>query len=400
MKNLGGKVFLFLVVCAGLVFLVYRFSGLQQEAAALHKDAQESAVTPVALTHIKRSEATDTITLPGTVEGWFEAPIYARVEGYVKAWYKDYGALVKKGEVLAEMTTPDLDAEYRQGLADLESERAKNALAQLTAERYVAMREHQALSEQTISVQLAEAKSAAAKVAAAEQKVKNIEAFIGFKKVTAPFDGVVTQRNINVGDLVSKEGSINTPNAKNNLFTVAEVDKLRLFVNVPARFGPFLKPGLTADVTVPQIPNRHFKFNFLTVAKGFDVNTRTAVTVFTIDNKDRALWPGSYATVHLTAPVESGVMTIPTSALVFQEHGTQVAVVTEDNTVHFKPIEVTKILDNVIELTSGISEDDRIINNPSAALLEGDKVRIVTPAAGYDILNPEAKTAGAAGSKK
>jgi len=400
MKNLGGKVLLFLVVCAGVVFLVYRFSGLQQEAAALHKDAQESAVTPVALTHIKRSEATDTITLPGTVEGWFEAPIYARVEGYVKAWYKDYGALVKKGEVLAEMTTPDLDAEYRQGLADLESERAKNALAQLTAERYVAMRENHALSEQAISVQLAEAKSAAAKVAAAEQKVKNIEAFIGFKKVTAPFDGVVTQRNINVGDLVSKEGSINTPNAKNNLFTVAEVDKLRLFVNVPARFGPFLKPGLTADVTVPQIPNRHFKFNFLTVAKGFDVNTRTAVTVFTIDNKDRALWPGSYATVHLTAPVESGVMTIPTSALVFQEHGTQVAVVTEDNTVHFKPIEVTKILDNVIELTSGISEEDRIINNPSAALLEGDKVRIVTPAAGYDILNPEAKTAGVAGSKK
>jgi len=400
MKNLGGKVILFLVVCAGVVFLVYRFSGLQQEAAALHKDAQESAVTPVALTHIKRSEATDTITLPGTVEGWFEAPIYARVEGYVKAWYKDYGALVKKGEVLAEMTTPDLDAEYRQGLADLESERAKNALAQLTAERYVAMRENHALSEQAISVQLAEAKSAAAKVAAAEQKVKNIEAFIGFKKITAPFDGVVIQRNINVGDLVSKEGSINTPNAKNNLFTVAEVDKLRLFVNVPARFGPFLKPGLTADVTVPQIPNRHFKFIFLTVAKGFDVNTRTAVTVFTIDNKDRALWPGSYATVHLTAPVESGVMTIPTSALVFQEHGTQVAVVTEDNTVHFKPIEVTKILDNVIELTSGISEDDRIINNPSAALLEGDKVRIVTPAAGYDILNPEAKTAGAAGSKK
>ena len=400
MKNLGGKVLLFLVVCTGLVFLVYRFSGLQQEAAALHKDAQESAVTPVALTHFKRSEATDTITLPGTVEGWYEAPIYARVEGYVKAWYKDYGALVKKGEVLAEMTTPDLDAEYRQGQADLESERAKNALAQLTAERYVAMRENQALSEQTISVQLAEAKSAAAKVAAAEQKVKNIEAFIGFKKITAPFDGVVTQRNINVGDLVSKEGSINTPNAKNNLFTVAEVDKLRLFVNVPSRFGPFLKPGLTADVTVPQIPNRHFKFIFLTVAKGFDVNTRTAVTVFTIDNKDRALWPGSYATVHLTAPVESGVMTIPTSALVFQEHGTQVAVVTEDDRVHFKPIEVTKILDNVIELTSGISEDDRIINNPSAALLEGDKVRIVTPAAGYDILNPEAKTAEAAGSKK
>ncbi|OYT20747.1 MAG: efflux transporter periplasmic adaptor subunit [Nitrospira sp. UW-LDO-01] len=391
MKNLGSKIILILAVIASLAVLFYRIYEGQHEAVALQKDAVESAITPVALTSAKQSEATDTITLPGTVEGWFEAPIYARVEGYVKAWYKDYGAIVKKGDVLAELTTPDLDAEYQQALADLESERAKNALAQLTAQRYVAMREHQALSEQAISVQLAEAQAEAAKVSAAEQKVKNIAAFIGFKKITAPFDGVVTQRNINVGDLVSKDGSISTTNAKNNLFTVAVVDKLRLFVNVPSRFGPFLHPGLTANVTVPQIPNRHFKFEFLTVAKGFDVGTRTAVTVFTIDNKDRALWPGSYATVRLTAPVESGVTTIPTSALVFQEHGTQVAVVTEDDRVHFKPIEVTKILDNIIELTAGVSASDRIINNPSAALLEGDQVRIVTPAAGYDISDSQPK---------
>ncbi|QPD06186.1 MAG: Efflux transporter periplasmic adaptor subunit [Candidatus Nitrospira kreftii] len=399
MKSLGGKIILILLVIVSLAVLWYRINEGQHEAAALQKEAGVRAITPVALTSIRLSEPTDTVTLPGTIEGWYEAPIYARVEGYVKAWYKDYGALVKKGDVLAELTTPDLDAEYKQGLADLESERAKNALAQLTAERYVAMREHQALSEQAISVQLAEAKSAAAKVAAAEQKVKNIEAFIGFKKITSPFDGVVIQRNINVGDLVSKEGSINTPNAKNNLFTVAEVDKLRLFVNVPSRFGPFLNPGLKANVTVPQIPNRHFVFDFLTVAKGFDVNTRTAVTVFTIDNQDRKLWPGSYATVRLTAPVDSAVMTIPTSALVFQEHGTQVAVVTEDSRVHFKPIEVTKILDNVIELTSGISENDRIINNPSAALLEGDQVRVVTPAAGYDIVSPQANMQEPAVSK-
>lgn len=390
MNKLGGKIILILGIIVFLVIIYYRVNEGQHEATALQKGALDNAVTPVALTNVRLSEPTATITLPGTIEGWYEAPIYARVEGYVKAWYKDYGDNVKKGDVLAELNTPDLDAEYRQSLADLESERAKNALAQLTAQRYVAMREHQALSEQAISVQLAEAQAEAAKVAAAEQKVKNIEAFIGFKKITAPFDGVVIQRNINVGDLVSKEGSISTPKEKNNLFTVAVVDKLRLFVNVPSRFGPFLNEGLTADVTVPQIPKRHFTFDFLTVAKGFDVNTRTAVTVFTIENKDRALWPGSYATVKLTAPVESGVMTIPTSALVFQEHGTQVAVVTEDDRVHFKPIEVTKILDNVIELTSGISEGDRIINNPSAALLEGDKVRVVTPAAGYDIVNPQA----------
>ena len=340
----------------------------------------------MALIQAKTSPSTDTITLPGNIEGWFEAPIYARVEGYVKVWHKDYGALVKKGDVLAEINTPDLDAEYRQALADLESERARNALAQLTAQRYVAMREHQALSEQAISVQLAEAKAETAKLAAAEQKVKNIEAFIGFKKILAPFDGVVIQRNINVGDLVSKEGSINSPNAKNNLFTVAVVDKLRLFVNVPANFGPFLNPGLTAEVTVPQLHNRTFKFDFLTVAKGFDVNTRTAVTVFTIDNKDRALWPGSYATVRVTAPVESGVVTIPTSAMVFQERGAQVAVLTEDDHVHFKDIAVAKMFDNYVEIKEGIAEGDRIVNNPNAALLEGDKVRIVMPAPGYEAL--------------
>ena len=384
------KAILILVVCVGLVFAVYRFVGNQHDAAALQKETSEAAITPVSLTQVKKSAPTDTITLPGNIVGWNEAPIYARVEGYVKAWHADFGQVVKKGQVLAEITTPDLDAEYRQAIADMESERAKNELADLTAKRYVAMRENHALSEQAISVQLAEAQAQAAKLRAAEQKVKNIEAFIGFKQITSPFDGVVTQRNINIGDLVSKEGNLNSRDAKGNLFTVAVVDKLRLFVSVPEAFGAFLGPGLTADVTVPQLPHRHFTFKFLTVAKGFDVSTRTAVTVFTIDNTDRALWPGSYANVHLTAPVDRGVMTIPTSALVFQEHGTQVAIVGEDDRLHFKPITVDKIFDNYIEVTEGLSETDRIVNNPSAALLEGDKVRIVTAAVGYDIVNPTA----------
>ena len=391
MNNLGVKATMILFSIVGIGVLAWRVIDNQHEAVALEKATMERMITPVAITHAKLSDANETITLPGNIVGWNEAPIYARVEGYVRAWYKDYGAEVKKGEVLAEITTPDLDAEYRQAHADLESERAKNALAELTAKRYVAMRENHALSEQAISVQLAEAQAQAAKVRAAEQKVKNIEAFIGFKQITAPFDGVVIQRNINVGDLVSKEGNLNAPEAKSNLFTVAVVDKLRLFVSVPEAFGAFLNTGLTADVTVPQLPNRHFTFEFLTVSKGFDVSTRTAVAIFTIENKDRALWPGSYATVHLTAPVDRGVMTIPTSALVFQEHGTQVAVVEEGDRLHFKPILVAKIYDNYIEVTEGISPSDRIVNNPSAALLEGDQVRVVTAATGYDIVSQDVK---------
>jgi RND family efflux transporter MFP subunit len=329
---------------------------------------------------------TETITLPGNVVGWYEAPIYARVSGYVKMWYKDYGDLVKKGDILAEIKAPDLDAEYAQAKADLDTERAKYKLAEVTAKRWIALRPNHAVSEQSITVKEQELRAQAAVVKASEQKVRNIDAFIGFKTIVAPFDGVVTQRNINVGDLVSKEGNLSTPNAITNLFTVAVVDTLRLFVNVPESFGPFLQQGLTADVTVPQLPQRHFNAKFLTVARGFDVSTRTAVTIFTIDNEDRALWPGSYAEVHLTAPVDRKAFTIPSTALVFQEHGTQVAVVSENDRVHFQSIAVSKLMDNAVEIADGIAASDRIVNNPSAALLEGDTVRVVTPAPGYDLV--------------
>jgi RND family efflux transporter MFP subunit len=228
-----------------------------------------------------------------------------------------------------------------------------------------------------------------AKVRAAEQNVKNFEALIRFKTIVAPYDGVVTVRNINVGDYINKEGNISDRSMVTNLFTVADVSMLRLFVSVPESFGPFLQPGLTADVTVPQLPNRHFTAKFLTVARGFDVSTRTAITVFTIDNEDSALWPGSYAQVNLTAPVDRKVFTIQSTALVFQEHGTQVAVVTEDDRVHLQPITVSRLLDSAVEVAEGISPINRLVNNPSAALLEGDKVRVVTPAPGYDLISTE-----------
>jgi len=168
---------------------------------------------------------------------------------------------------------------------------------------------------------------------------------------------------------------------------VADVSKMRLFVSVPEAFGPFLQPGLTADITVPQLPNRHFTGKFLTVARGFDVSTRTAITVFEIDNEDGALWPGSYATVRLTAPIEKQVLTIPTTSLIFMEHGAQIALLSEDDHVHFKKIAITRVMDNAMEITEGISASDRIINNPSAALLEGEKVIITTPAPGYQIVD-------------
>ena len=387
MNSLRGKGLAILAVVLCVAYFGFRFYAEGNEAAVLKEEAIDRSIQRVSVISPSVLPPTETISLPGNIQAWYEAQIYAQVTGYVKMWYKDYGALVKKGDVLAEINAPALDAQYAQAKADLETERAKNVLAVLTAKRYVAMRKHQAVSEQAISVQVQEAKAQAARVNASEQNVKNFDALIRFKTIVAPFDGVVIARNINVGNYVNKEASSgeSSSGAIRDLFTVAEVDKLRLFVSVPEAFGPFLQPGLTADVTVPQFPNRHFTGKFLTVARGFDVSTRTAITIFEIDNEDGALWPGSYATVRLTAPVDRNILTVPTTSLVFQEHGAQIALVSEDDRVHFKSIAVNRVLDNAMEITEGISASDRIINNPSAALLEGDKVRIVTPAPGYQI---------------
>jgi RND family efflux transporter MFP subunit len=383
--RLCGKTVAVSAIVLLIVYLGYRIYESKGDAVASQTKTLEDAVPTVTVVTPLPVPATESLTLPGNIVGWYEAPIYARVTGYVKMWYKDYGAQVKNGDILAEINAPDLDAEYHQATADLESERAKYRLAEITAKRWVALRQGHSVSEQSITVQEQNLKVQAALVEAAEQKVRNIEAFIRFKMIVAPFDGVVTQRNINVGDLVSKEGNLSTPNAKSNLFTVADVHVMRLFVNVPATFGPFLQPGLTADVTVPQLPHRHFTGKFLAVARGFDVSTRTAVTVFTIDNDDQALWPGSYGEVHLTAPVDRQAFTLPSTALVFQEHGTQVAMVGEDDRVHLQSITVSKLMDTIIEVTEGLSASDRIINNPSAALLNGDKVRVSTPAPGTTV---------------
>ncbi|WP_447601712.1 efflux RND transporter periplasmic adaptor subunit [Nitrospira sp. Nam80] len=392
MKMLSAKGIAVAAVLLFFVYVGYRVYESRSDAALLREKTIEDAIPTVAVVNPKAGAPTETIILPGNIAAWFEAPIYAQVSGYVKMWYKDYGDQVRTGDILAEINAPAIDAQYAQAKADLEAERAKYALAEVTAKRWVALRKNHAVSEQSITVQEQNLKAEAAKVKAAEQNVRNNEAFIRFKTIVAPFDGVVTQRNINVGDYVNKEGNISTPNAIGNLFTVADVHMMRLFVSVPESFGPFLHVGLTADVTVPQLPNRHFTAKFLTVARGFDVSTRTAVTVFTIDNEDHVLWPGSYAKVELTAPVDRNVLTIPSTALVFQEHGTQVAVVTEDDRVHLKPITVSRLLDNAVEVEEGISTSDRVINNPSAALLDGDKVRIVTPAPGYDLINNKEPT--------
>jgi len=368
------------------VYLVVVFLHRKAASDRLAQGTLQEAVPTVALTRAQAVDPTTTITLPGNIAAWYEAQIFAQVSGYVKMWDKDYGAEVKAGDVLAVINAPALSAEYGRATAAANAQRARYELAKLTEKRYSAMQKSNAVPLQTISVKRALAQVAKRELDAALQEVARLDALMKFRTIIAPFDGVVTSRDINVGDYVNHEGTLDNNRAESSrLFMVADIHKMRLFVSVPANFGPFLKPGLTADVTVPQLSDRHFKAEFLTVAKGFTVDTRTAVTEFVIENEDRALWPGSYATVRLSAEVDRSTLTIPASALVFDENGTQVATVTPENKVHFKPIAVTQILDSAVEVSSGVTTDDRLIDNPSAALLEGETVRIVTPAPGYNL---------------
>ncbi len=388
MKKSSQKSIVILGVVLGVVYMGYRVIESRDHMDSLTEQATENNMPSVAIVQATSLPAKETIQLPGTIQAWFQAPIYAQVSGYVKMWHKDWGARVKKGDILAEINAPALDAQYRQAKADLASEVALNELAILTADRWIALRKNQAVSEQAISVKVAEAKAQQAKVNAAMQNVRNFEALIGFKTIVAPYDGVVINRAINVGDFINKEGTIATPQGEvRNLFTVADITRLRLFVSVPERYGALMHDGLKANLTVPQFPNRHFEAEFLTTARGFDVSTRTVVTQFVIENEEKDLWPGSYASVNLTVDVENMHLSIPSSSLVFDEMGTRVAIVDDNNQVRFKTIKITRILDAFVELSEGVTTEDRIINNPSAAILEGDKVTIVAPAPGYVMIN-------------
>lgn len=378
------------VVVAGATVAIAGYLGLQfvergRAEKALAEETMLDAIDTVSVVRAKTAEPNQTITLPGNIEAWFQAPIYAQVSGYVKAWYKDYGAEVKKGDVLAEINAPALSAQYEQAKADMEAQRAKFKIAELTAKRYAAMRSTNAVPVQTISVVEADAQVEQAKLNAALQNVRNYAALMQFTTIVAPYDGVVVSREINVGDYVNKDGDIGESGRSKPLFSVADIGKMRLFVAVPESFGEFMRPGQQAKVTLPQLPDRSYVAEFLTVAKGFRTNTRTAITEFTIANDDRSIWPGSYATVEISATTNSRAMTLPSTTLVFDENGTQLACVGADNKVHFKRIAVNKVLDSVIEVREGVTAEDVVIDNPSAALLEGDTVRIVTPAPGNQI---------------
>ena len=343
-----------------------------------HSDAQlaqwtrEQAVPSVDLVTAKHPTDAQTLVLPADVEAFYTAPIHARVNGYVKMWYDDIGARVKAGDVLARIDTPDLDQQLEQAKGGLAKAQADLNLAQLTSNRWKELRASQAVSQQTADEKAGDAIAKKAEVDSAQANLDRIKALQNFKSITAPFDGVVTARRVDVGALVSSSNS-NDP----GLFDVAAVDRMRAYVRVPQVYTSRLRKGMIVSLKLPQYAGRSFKATLTTTSDAISRESRAQLVELMVDNNDGSLSPGSYAQASFDLPLDPGKLALPASAMIFRDAGPEVATVTEKGLIKLKRVEIALDTGTTIEITSGLDTAEKVVINPSDSIADGDFVRVM-----------------------
>ncbi len=363
---------LFVLVGAGAII----FDGVRVRATTeqdLARWTREQAVPTVAVIEPQMGAPKQDLILPGDVQAYATAPIYARASGYVTGWHKDIGEKVSKGEALAEIDTPDLDQQYAQAKANLANATANATLAAATAKRYKTLVTQNIVSQQTDEEKTNDATSKAALVESAQADLARLEALVAFKKLVAPFDGIVTARNIDVGALINAGGT--TGNA---LFQIADIRRMRVYVRVPQAFVADFRNGLKATLTMPQYPGQNFEATLVGSSNSITQESRTALVQFQADNPEGKLWPGTYTEVHFHLDARQDTLHVPATALMFGEHGIRVATVDANDAVQFKPVQLGRDIGTDIEIVSGLSPSDRLIDSPLETLVNGDKVRIVS----------------------
>lgn len=355
------------VVALGVIDRVHADQGLARRTDAL-------AVPTVKLLNLNGA-ASGALVLPGDVQAFNDAPIHARVSGYLKKWYVDIGTPVKAGQLLAEIDTPDLDQQLAQAKADLATAVANQRLAATTATRWAGLLAQDAVSRQDADNKNGDLAAKTALVASAQANVQRLEALEAFKRITAPFDGVVTTRATDIGALISVGGVGDTP-----LFTVSDERKLRIYVRVPQAYSADVRPGTVASFTVPEYPGRAFSATLAATADAVTPQTGAQLVQFQIDNADHALKPGDYAQVKFTLPANAAALQAPASALMFRDTGMAVAVLGPDGKVQIKPITIGRDFGASVEIASGLTASDRVIDNPPDSLRAGDVVRVASNA--------------------
>lgn len=356
---------------AAVLVVITGIRAREDNEARLREWTDGQAIPTVAVANPSAKELNPTIDLPGRLEAYYRAPIFARVSGYLKSWSADIGARVKAGQVIAEIEAPDLDQQLLQARADLASQEASARLSEATLNRRKSLLASNFVSAQEIDERSADLSNKRAAVKAGQANVERLEALAGYKNITAPFDGIITARDTDVGALINAGGGSGPP-----MFVVSDISKLRVYVNVPQNYVPSIKIGAKAVITVPEYPTRTFQATVEASSQSVDVASGTTRMQLGLDNSGGELMPGGYASVRLNLQRDSVPLHIPASALIFNQSGLRVATVGPDDKVQFKTVTIARDLGREIELSSGLSAEDRIIVAPPDGLADGDQVRI------------------------
>lgn len=364
---------------AGIVAVLVVVTGIRAREDSdnkLREWTDNQAVPTVAVTLPDAKALNATLDLPGRLEAYYRAPIFARVSGYLKSWSADIGAKVKAGQVIAEIEAPDLDQQLLQARADLASAEASAKLSEATLNRRKTLIASNFVSMQEIDERTADLSNKNGTVKADQANVERLEALAGYKKITVPFDGIVTSRDTDVGALINAGG-----NSGPAMFVVSDIRKLRVYVNVPQSYVPAIKIGAKAIITVPDYPNRTFAATVEASSQSVDVGSGTTRMQLGFDNSSGELMPGAYANVRMSLVRDGLPLHIPASALIFNQNGLRVATVGPDDKVQFKTVTIARDLGKDIELASGITPDDRIIVAPPDGIADGDQVHVVASGA-------------------
>lgn len=364
------------VIVVGIVILVLLISGAAsmlgrvRASRALAKETEVASVASVTVVHPVAEKPDEELVLPASLQAYEESPIYARTSGYLLRWYKDIGSRVTKGELLAEIDTPEVDQELSQARATRQQIAAQVEIAKISAERWKNLRATDSVSQQETDVQTSAFQQATANLAATDANVRRLEQLESFKRVIAPFSGVLIKRNVDPGALISAgSGGV-------ELFIIARVDPLRVFVNVPQAYSQAIKNTMPAFITLHEFPGDKFHGTVARTAEAIDPVTRTLLTEVDVPNKDGRLLRGSFGEVHFAAKVNTEKVTVPVNAMLFRREGARVAVVGADNKVQLRPIMIGRDYGTTLEVLDGVTLQDRIIINPSDSLEDGQPVNV------------------------
>lgn len=360
------------------------FSRISHERA-LAKETERETVPTVNVVNPQSEKPDEDLVLPGSLQAYEESPIYARTSGYLVRWYKDIGSRVKKGELLAKIDTPEVDQELDQTKAARQQTLAQLELAKISADRWENLRKSDSVSAQEADQQSSGYKQAQANLAAADANVRRLEQLEGFKEVYAPFDGVLTRRNVDPGALINAGAGA----AGRELFDLARVDPLRVFTSVPQAYAPYIKVGAKTAVTLQEFPGQEFVAMIARTAESIDPTTRTLLTEVDVPNKDGRLLPGSFGEVHFKVGNNVNKVTVPVNAMLFRAQNAQVAVIGADNKVQLRAINIGRDYGTSLEILGGVAASDRIVVNPPDSLENGELVNVAQGQPGQNNNNPK-----------